>query len=223
MGGVGCVQYIPVRPWDRRVFSSALGPFPCAVSGFGTFPCSRGWSVPFVCYRLIPWVSFACVLLCTVRHGRRRVGYRCIPVVGFFRVRSALSRAPWGSSYSFGCARSIPVLVRVRTLHSFGCIWSVPVRFWGGSGAFGLIPCSLGILGVVRARSVHSRTPLRLSRAFGSVSSIPVLCEGRQGDFAHPPLGGHVGSGAFGSFPCALGIVRVGRGLSAHSSAPWVS
>ena len=126
-----------MRPGDRRVLSGALGPFPCALG-----------VVRMVCVRSVhsrtPWGSLLSI-----------GSVRSIPVLpGGRRVRSCafgLFSAHWGS---FWCVRSIPVRPGYRRVHSVHF-----VHPGVSSGAFVPFISALAVLGLVPARSVHSRAP----------------------------------------------------------------
>ena len=137
-------------------------------------------------------------------------------------MRSVNSRAPWWSSCSSVCVRSIlvrPGGCRVRSgafgpfrcaLGVLGCVRSIPVHPRGRqvrSCAIGPFPYALGIVGCARVRSVHSRARWGSSGSFVWVRSIPMRFGGRR-----------VRSGPF-----ALWVVWFVRVLSAHSRAPWES
>ena len=141
-----------------------------------------------------------------VRHGDRRVHtgalgpFPCaLGVVGFVPVRSVHSRAPCGSSGSFGYVRSIPVRPRVRP------------------GAFRAFPHVLVVAGVVWVRLVHSSAPWG---SFGCVRSIPVS----PGDRSVRSVRFRVPWGSFGfvwSIHLRLGLLGFVLEHSVHSRAPW--
>ena len=153
-GSLGCVRSISVRPGVCRV-RSVHSRAPCGSFGIVWFIDSRpgvrrvlsGAFGPFPCALRVVWI---------VR----------VPLLHF--------RAPWGSSGSFGCVRPIPERLkcrRVRLAHSrtpsgssgsFGCVRSIPMRPGSRrvrSCAFGPFSCALGVVGFVRVRLVHSRSP----------------------------------------------------------------
>ena len=104
------------------------------------------------------------------------------------------------------------------------------------SGALATFPESLGGVGFVRERWLHSRTRSRASVSSGCVRSIPVSPRGRLvRSGAFPPIPEALwvvrvfllhfntrwGSyGALGPFPVALGVYCFVRVRSVHSSAP---
>ena len=113
---VGCVRSIPVRTGGDRNRSGAFGPFPYAlwviecVWSNNVFPWGR-WLRSF---------AFGPFTLGVVGSVHSRAGrfvricaigpFLCaLGVVGFVCVRSVHSRAPWGSSCTFECGRSILV------------------------------------------------------------------------------------------------------------------
>ena len=113
---VGCVRSIPVRSGGDRNRSGAFGPFPYAL---WVIECVRSNNV-------FPWGRWLCSFafgpftLGVVGSVHSRAGrfvricaigpFPCaLGVVGFVCVRSVHSRAPWGSSCTFECGRSIPV------------------------------------------------------------------------------------------------------------------
>ena len=89
--------------------------------------------------------------------------------------------------------------------------------------------CALGFVGLIRVRSVHSRTPRCSACLFWCVRSIPVRPGGRRiysGGFDILPLhdgARRINSGAFGPFPYALGLVELIQVRSVRSRAPWLS
>ena len=131
------------------VRSCAFGPFTSALAVFGFI---RVCSVHYHAH----WDSSDSFGYVLVRHRGRRVRSRALGPFSFalwvFNVRSVHFRAPWWTSGSFRCVRSIPV------------------RLGGGrvpSGAFGSLPYTLEFVGVVLVHSVHSRAPGVRSGAFG--------------------------------------------------------
>ena len=158
------VRPFPVRPGRRRM-RSVHSHAPWRSSG--SFGCIRPIPVCPEC-RQVRSGAFS--------HSRTPGGSynafgpfpRSLGVLGFVRVRSVRSLAPWGSSGSFVCVQSIPVRLGDRQvcLCAFGplpCgkgvfVWvrSIPihlgrrhVRPWGRrvrSGAFGTFPCPLSLV-----------------------------------------------------------------------------
>ena len=172
---VGCVRSIPVRPDGRRMrwfdFQVPLG-----LSGsFGWFrpipvcpgcrrmcslrsraPC--GSSECLVCVRYIPMhPGGRWVLSCTF--GQFLCALGVVVFVGMFSVHSL---APFGSSGSFGCVRSIHV--RLKYVQSF------PLHPGDPTVPFCPFQCALGAYGEFG----HSRPPWGSSGSFGCVQSIPV-------------------------------------------------
>ena len=114
---------------------------------------------------------------------------RTLGVVGFFRVLSVNSQAPWLSSGSFGCFRPIhvcPVCLNVRSFHSRGsCVCRVDSP----------LPCALEIVVFIRVRSVASHAPCVSSGSLSAHSCAPLESSASFGC---------VRSGTIGAFLCAL-------------------
>ena len=191
--GAPFVRFIPVRLGFGRVRSGAFGRFPCALRVPGGLRLRSVTFVTFPCALGVVWCS-ASIPLCPVARRVSLCPVHSVRVVVFVRMRSVHSRAPSGSSGSIVCVRSIPV--RPVSLRFRSCVFG-PFLFAVGfvqvllsSGTFGYIPVRTGCR---RVRSVYSRASWGPS---GSVQSIPV----------HPG-GCLLCLGAFGTFPCAQGVV----------------
>ena len=201
------------------------------------FRAPSGSSAKFVCFRSIP--------ICPgiVRFVRVRSVHSYAPwgVLVFVRVLSVDSRAPCRSSCLFWYFHPIPVRPGA---HGVG--WVQFHSPWVSSGSLVCVqsirllpgdrrvrsvrlPCALGVVGLVRFRSVNSRAPWGSSVWFVCVRSVSVHPGGRRVRWcAFGPFPNALGvvvfcSVAFGLFPCALRVVMFFLVLSAHSRAPWGS
>ena len=161
--------------------SGAIGPFPCGLEVVG---CVLSILVHLV-GRGLRSVSFPCTLGALecfrpirVRPGRRLIRsgafgpFLCaLGVVGIIRVRSVHSLAHWGSSCSFWCVRSIPAKFRCRSVRSgaFAPFPRVVVVVGFSAVAFCPFPCAVGLVVLVRVRSVHFCAPWGSSGSFGSI------------------------------------------------------